>query len=54
VLLALEKHSKLTADRKEAILYLNDIYLSNMITLFENNFSIQDKGIATGDNHSVS
>ena len=50
---ALEKHSKFSVDAREAILQLNNVCLSNVITQFESNFYIQDKGIVTGDNHLV-
>ena len=50
---ALERHSKFFADPREAILQPNNVCLSNVMTQFESNFYIQDKGIVTGDNHSV-
>jgi len=44
---------KFSANVREAILQLNNSCLSNVIAQFENNFYIQDKGIVTGDSHSV-
>jgi len=49
----LDKHSKFYADAREAILQLNNVCLSNVITHFESKFYIQDKGIVTSDNVSV-
>jgi len=51
---ALEKYSKVATDAREAISHMNDNCLSNVITQFKNNLHVQDKGIVTGDNHSVS
>jgi len=50
---ALEKHSKFDGDAREAILQLNNVCLSNVMTQFESNCYIQDKGIVAGDNHAV-
>ena len=47
------KTFKFSADAREVIVQLNNVCPSNVATQCESNFYIQDKGIVSGDNHSV-
>ena len=50
----LEKHSDYSAEARKIIVELNKICLNNVVTQYGDQLYIQNNGIITGDNHSVS